>query len=204
MGGAAVARAALALEGALGTRERARDDRYDLEGIVVIDVVEGTAMEALPSMEASLRGRPLGFPSPGAAVAWSMRAGLTTNLESARVSVPSQLREHSVRAARDANGTPGLGTRSSRGWLWRVDVRETAKHWPSWFEHLSSVFLDARSVKKLLILAGTDRLDVPLMRAQMQGKFQLTVFPDTGHAVHEDEPEKVAEALAGFLKRCFR
>jgi protein phosphatase methylesterase 1 len=35
----------------------------------------------------------------------------------------------------------------------------------------------------------------------MQGKFQLVVLPKAGHAVHEDDPEKVAIAIAGFLKR---
>ena len=51
------------------------------------------------------------------------------------------------------------------------------------------------------MLAGTDRLDTPLMVAQMQGKFQLAVVPDAGHFVHEDRPERVAEILVGFARR---
>ena len=35
----------------------------------------------------------------------------------------------------------------------------------------------------------------------MQGKFQMQVLPQAGHAVHEDVPEKLAEILAAFLVR---
>lgn len=38
---------------------------------------------------------------------------------------------------------------------------------------------------RLLILAGTDRLDKTLMIGQMQGKFQLEVVTDVGHMLHE-------------------
>ena len=51
-------------------------------------------------------------------------------------------------------------------------------------------------MRKLLVLAGTDRLDDALTVAWMQG--QTVVFPNAGHAVHEDEPERCAEAVLGF------
>ena len=35
----------------------------------------------------------------------------------------------------------------------------------------------------------------------MQGKFQMQILPQAGHAVHEDVPDKVAEVLASFLVR---
>lgn len=35
----------------------------------------------------------------------------------------------------------------------------------------------------------------------MQGQFQHVVFPKVGHAVHEDEPEKVAEVFSTLLRR---
>ena len=40
------------------------------------------------------------------------------------------------------------------------------------------------NVPKLLLLAGVDRLDKELMVGQMQGKFQMQVLPQCGHAVH--------------------
>lgn len=54
-----------------------------------------------------------------------------------------------------------------------------------WFEDLSKMFLSSKAVK-MLILAGTDRLDKELTIAQMQGKFQLTMFPSVGHTIQED------------------
>ena len=56
-------------------------------------------------------------------------------------------------------------------------------------------------VPKLLLLAGVDRLDKDLMVGQMQGKFQMQILPLCGHAVHEDAPEEVADALANFMLR---
>lgn len=53
-----------------------------------------------------------------------------------------------------------------------------------WFKGLSAAFLAARTAR-LLVLAGTDRLDKELMIGQMQGKFQLVVVPNTGHMLHE-------------------
>ena len=40
-------------------------------GLVVIDVVEGTALEALSSMQAFLRGRPKAFRSLEHAIEWA-------------------------------------------------------------------------------------------------------------------------------------
>ena len=53
-----------------------------------------------------------------------------------------------------------------------------------WFTGLSSKFLASRTAR-LLVLAGTERLDKELMIGQMQGKFQLVVIPNVGHMVHE-------------------
>lgn len=57
------------------------------------------------------------------------------------------------------------------------------------------------SAPKLLLLAGVDRLDKELMVGQMQGRFQMQVLPQCGHAVHEDSPNEVANALSNFVLR---
>ncbi|XP_034835932.1 protein phosphatase methylesterase 1-like [Maniola hyperantus] len=62
-----------------------------VQGVVVIDVVEGTAMEALASMQSFLRSRPTHFKSIEHAVEWCVRSGQVRNVESARVSMPSQI-----------------------------------------------------------------------------------------------------------------
>jgi protein phosphatase methylesterase 1 len=51
------------------------------------------------------------------------------------------------------------------------------------------------------MLAGVDRLDKELTVGQMQGKFQMQVFHQVGHAVHEDVPDTAAECIASYLSR---
>ncbi|XP_013147292.1 PREDICTED: protein phosphatase methylesterase 1-like [Papilio polytes] len=62
-----------------------------IHGLAVIDVVEGTAMESLASMQGFLRGRPTHFKSIEHAIEWCIRSGQVRNLESAKVSMPSQI-----------------------------------------------------------------------------------------------------------------
>lgn len=62
-----------------------------LIGLIVIDVVEGTAMEALASMQSFLRSRPTHFRSIQHAIEWSIRSGQIRNIESACVSMPGQI-----------------------------------------------------------------------------------------------------------------
>lgn len=59
----------------------------------------------------------------------------------------------------------------SRPWKWRTDLAATKPFWENWFIGLSKKFLEARG-GKLLLLAGTDRLDKELMIGQMQGNFR--------------------------------
>lgn len=69
-------------------------DKYELntlQGVVVIDVVEGTAMEALASMQSFLRSRPTHFKSIQHAIEWSIRSGQIRNVSSAKVSMPGQI-----------------------------------------------------------------------------------------------------------------
>ena len=85
-------------------------------------------------------------------------------------------------------------------YVWRIDLSKTEPHWTGWFTGLSNKLLSVPA-SKMLILAGVDRLDRDLTIGQMQGKFQMQVLPQAGHAVHEDAPEKMAEAMATFLIR---
>ena len=56
--------------GAIAVHTAERDLIPSLSGLVVIDVVEGTAMEALSSMQSFLRGRPKVFKSIEHAIEW--------------------------------------------------------------------------------------------------------------------------------------
>ncbi|KLJ08940.1 protein phosphatase methylesterase 1 [Blastomyces silverae] len=175
LGGAVVTEAAT--KGELGSK---------LLAYAVLDVVEGSAMDALQSMETYLSTRPSSFPSLASGIGWHTRSRTIRNTLSARVSVPSLLRE-------DPSDT-------SRPWKWRTDLAATKPFWENWFIGLSKKFLQARG-GKLLLLAGTDRLDKELMIGQMQGKYQLQVFPESGHFIQEDQPAKTAQILVDFYKR---
>lgn len=116
----------------------------------------------------------------------STRSRTIRSSTSARISVPALLRH-------DASGL-------SHQWTWRTDLAATQPYWEGWFAGLSQKFLDAKG-GKLLLLAGTDRLDKELMIGQMQGKYQLQVFPEAGHFLHEDQAEKTAMTVAEFYRR---
>ncbi|KAI5798847.1 Alpha/Beta hydrolase protein [Geopyxis carbonaria] len=156
-------------------------------GYAVLDVVEGSAIDALQSMQVYLSTRPSGFVSLSQGIEWHTRTRTIRNPTSARISVPALL----------SNNGDGTGPRP---WHWRTDLGKTQPFWEGWFVGLSKRFLEGRG-GKLLILAGTDRLDKELMIGQMQGKYQLMVLPEVGHFVHEDAPEKTAVALVDFYTR---
>lgn len=123
-------------------------------GYAVLDVVEGSAMDALKSMQSYLATRPSVFPNIEAAIDWHIRSRTLRNPESARASVPPLF----------------LLTQTGK-LIWRTNLTKTEAYWEDWFGGMSGKFLGARGAK-LLMLAGTDRLDKELMIGQMQGKFK--------------------------------
>ncbi|XP_067112699.1 protein phosphatase methylesterase 1 [Osmerus mordax] len=214
--------------GAIAVHTAVANHLPSLLGLCVIDVVEGTAMDALNSMQNFLRSRPKTFKSVENAIEWSVKSGQIRNIESARVSMGGQ-----VKKCDEPLSSPGVSKSIGEGiieeeeeeeeeedggeshhkrkkeddqevkeslFTWRVDLSKTEKYWEGWFKGLSVLFLTC-PVPKLLLLAGVDRLDKDLTIGQMQGKFQMQVLPQCGHAVHEDAPEKVADSLATFMVR---
>ncbi|OQR91453.1 protein phosphatase methylesterase [Achlya hypogyna] len=168
--------------GAIAIRVASSAQLKTLVGMVVIDVVEGTALAALSHMQAVLANRPESFASHDEAIQWSLQTGAVRNAESARVSIPSQV--------------VGAGDR----FVWRTDLRASAPYWKGWFTGISELFLGT-TLPKVLLLAGTDRLDTALTRGQMQGKFQLLLMYGSGHVIQEDCPDKTADALLEFCGR---
>ncbi|KAI2635191.1 Alpha/Beta hydrolase protein [Xylaria nigripes] len=159
-----------------------------LLGYAVLDIVEGSAIDALQHMHTYLSTRPTGFQTIEAAVEWHVRTRAIRNSISARISVPSLLSLH--------EDDPD----DARPWKWRTNLAATQPYWENWFAGLSRKFLSARG-GKLLLLAGTDRLDTELTIGQMQGKYNLQVFPEAGHFIHEDLPVKTAISLVDFYHR---
>lgn len=111
----------------------------NLKGLAVIDVVEGTAIAALKFMQGILRARPAAFESHDDAIVWrcvscsllfsfwtntffSLRTNALRNMESAKLSIPSQLRP----------------LESGDGFEWRTPLELSADFWKvSWWPALS-------------------------------------------------------------------
>jgi protein phosphatase methylesterase 1 len=218
MGGSVVVSLCHALSLAAKTKAVPR-----VAGVVVLDVVEGTAMSALPVMKTIVSALPKGFGSVEEAIQWHLDSGTIVNAQSARRSVPSLLE----RNKNEAGGASETKTRevvveepmeellstspsssSSQvdpverhfAYRWRANLLATEPYWSGWFQGLSQSFLSVKCAR-LLVLAGTDRLDKDLMIGQMQGKYQLIVFSDVGHSLQEDAPQRTAETLVDFWKR---
>ena len=194
----------------------------DIKGLVAIDVVEGTALASLRTMSGVLQQRPKGFACMSDAVAWALNSGTSRREQSATISIPGMLKycnsgfegqrrredkdvlmSHSEQLGRITEGSSSTESPvpdKEYTYTWRVDLARSEPYWEGWFKGLSQAFLDV-PCPKVLVLAGTDRLDKTLMIAHMQGKFQLNVIAKSGHAVHEDQPELVADTIANFMTR---
>jgi len=160
--------------------------KYRITGVAVLDVVEEFTLDALPHMHALLHTRPAGFGSVEEGIEWHVKTNAIRNVTSARISIPPIL-------VPSFSGSPPP-------WRWRTPLEDTAPYWTNWFTSLSSLFLSCRTAR-LLVLAGTERLDRELMIGQMQGKFQLEVISQVGHMLHEDDPTRLAEVLVDFWRR---
>lgn len=170
--------------GSVAVHVAAKKTLRSLAGLVVVDVVEGTAMASLMHMQKILSNRMQYFSTLEKAIEWSVRGGSLRNIESARISIPGTLKYDD----------------SQTCYCHRARLQETEQYWRGWYEGLSEKFLSS-PVPKLLLLAGTDRLDRALTIGQMQGKFQMVVVRHTGHAIQEDVPEEFASLILNFIAR---
>ena len=80
--------------------ECAAQEAPTLEGLVVVDVVEGTAVASLPRMSAILSNRPPSFPSLHVALEWARHSGRPLGLVVSLIStgwwhVPARTTGHS-------------------------------------------------------------------------------------------------------------
>ncbi|KAG6329914.1 hypothetical protein ID866_9174 [Astraeus odoratus] len=109
--------------------------KYMIAGVAVLDVVEGTAMEALPHMHSLLNTRPEGFDSVEEAIEWHVDTHTINNPTSARISVPSVL------VPRDSTLSPRTRVNESLEHRWRTPLRSTAPYWESTY-YISSYWFD--------------------------------------------------------------
>ncbi|KNA21684.1 hypothetical protein SOVF_040640 isoform A [Spinacia oleracea] len=170
--------------GSVAVHVAAKRTLPSLAGLVVVDVVEGTALASLVHMQKILSSRAKHFANVEKAIEWSVKSGSLRNIDSARVSMPATL----------------MYDEPKKCYVHRSCLEETEQYWRGWYEGLSEKFLSS-PVPKLLLLAGTDRLDRTLTIGQMQGKFQMVVVRHTGHAIQEDVPDEFATLILNFISR---
>jgi protein phosphatase methylesterase 1 len=85
MGGAIATKTVRKIERELAGSELA----LAIGGVVIIDVVEGTAMEALPFMEQIVKNRPVHFPDLQSVIRYGVIGGQVRDKRSARISMPA-------------------------------------------------------------------------------------------------------------------
>lgn len=191
-----------------------------ISGVAVLDVVEGTAMDALSVMRGVVLSHPSGFASVEDAIRWHVDSKTIANVESARISVPPLVEPNPHYRASSAqrstvtdedepqevldDASNAVSSEQAetiqQAYRWKTNLLATEPYWRGWFEGLSSRFLSVKTAR-MLLLAGTDRLDRELMIGQMQGKYQLEVIADVGHSLHEDAPDRTARLLIDFWRR---
>lgn len=152
-----------------------------IKGLIVIDVSEGSAKEALPFMENIVKTRPKYYHSLEDAVEYCFKNNIIQSLPSAKVSIPPLFKH--------INGS----------YYWKVDLMESKKYWNEWFEGLTKVFLKV-SIPKELVMAGPERMDKELTIGHMQGKFKLVNYNNVGHFVHEDNVKAFSDSAKEFVK----
>tara|TARA_B110000305_G_C19097968_1_gene473928 strand:- start:81 stop:620 length:540 start_codon:yes stop_codon:yes gene_type:complete len=152
-----------------------------IKALYVIDVVEGSAMDALPFMEQIVCNRPSQFSSLQSVVKYGVNSNTVRNLTSARVSMPPQV-------------VKKTDTKGKELYYWRTDLLASKQYWTEWFTGLTETFLNIKLPKQLL-LAGNDRMDKELTIAHMQGKFKMVVVDNVGHVIQEDRPDAVATSF---------
>ena len=105
-------------------------------------------------MEQIVSSRPTEFRDLVSVIKYGVQSGQVKDKRSARVSMPAQV----VEVADEKRG----GSK----FVWRTDLMATKPFWVEWFTGLTKTFLEV-SMKKQLILAGSERMDKELSISQM-------------------------------------
>ena len=104
-----------------------KDDKWvqHVKGLFIIDVVEGSAMDALPFMESIVKSRPTQFSNLQSVVKYGVSSGTVRDYKSAKVSMPAQV----VESTDDKTG--------EKVYKWRTDLMASKEYWTEWFSGLT-------------------------------------------------------------------
>jgi len=72
-------------------KEYEQDKSLRIKAVVVLDVVEGSALDALSKMNTIIEDRPTEFKTVDEAVQWALSSGTLKNKHSAKLSVPQMV-----------------------------------------------------------------------------------------------------------------
>lgn len=169
-----------------------------LAGFVIIDVVEGTAKDALPLMMSVIKTRPTRFPSLCNAIEWCVRSGMAKNSSAARVSMPGNL-------VNISNGQLAIHDVPERQEQ-KNEVKTTKDCWGKLRKHkfhISVEQLIGQSPPSALILPP--RLPLPPRIANLKGYSSsplpasqtLPLEPSVRDSISE-EPEQIQKDTKGF------
>ena len=119
--------------------------------------------------------------------------------------MPSQVKKIENIAENDENQqkipNQENGQNNQLKYTWRTDLLKTRPFWDEWFRGMDKKFLATPCGPKLVLVTDPSNLDKEMTIAQMQGKFQIQMLPQSGHAVHEDQPVQIATKITDYLKR---
>ena len=174
LGGSIAARLAVELQ-----------EGYDVQLCCLIDINETVAIGAIPNMMSVLRKKPLTFSSEEALVNWLLSSHTLCSRSSALFQAPGLIH--------------GPNHPKSGGVI--ADLINSNDNWRNWFIGLNDNFLGKYPGYKLLFIGGMEKLDKETEIAHMQGKLSIEVVPNSGHNLHEDDPNTVAFYFIKYLRR---
>ncbi|KAG0211849.1 hypothetical protein BGX28_007304 [Mortierella sp. GBA30] len=173
-----------------------REMASTIVGFAVLDMLQVNLAYALVSIKFRSERRPPTFDSIEQAVQYGVDSGTVRNIESARISFPGMI----TRAPSSLCPSTSSTSTNTTTYIWRTNLLTSEPYWHTWFEGQNHRFLGAKA-RKLLILAEHNKLDEELQAAYDNGMFEFLIFDGAGHAVQEDQPERLAKELVMFWKQ---
>lgn len=182
-------------------------NKFNFAGLVMIDIIEGindlmflsrfhycleTAINSLSRMPDIIKEIPKSFATLDDATKWTLTSSHSHH--------NPQAASKQIASIKDSLASQMYFNEDSNRFEWIVDLSTMQDFWNSWFDGLTKNFLKFPG-SRLLVLADTDYMDREMIIAQMQGKFQLVIVRESGHAIQEDRPIELAECLVELIQK---
>ncbi|KAF9918420.1 Protein phosphatase methylesterase 1 [Linnemannia zychae] len=193
--------------GSIVTQVAFRNRVPNISSLFVLDMLESNLQGAANAIRRWCEARPPVCKTISQAIQWGVESGTVRNVLSARVSFPGMIVYDPtalIPPPSDSNPNPHhVQEPTMGGFVWRTDLLASEEHWPTWYvgQNHKLLSLVSASIPKMLILSEYSKLDTELSAAYLMGRFELLKMNQAGHAVQEDDPETVTNALLQFWVR---